>query len=160
MTTVFLLSPAYCAGRRAAIILRPTSELEIAKRLRAGTLTLGEAFSFLSGLYFRGKITYTKAFHRSPDGTLVITPTRGLQSPDTCVTPDVLHEFAGVDISQDDARYADRSSGISAHSPRGCQPTHASCCSEAWPRASTWMFSFTFWVHAFTFRRPSSDAAT
>jgi hypothetical protein len=105
MSTVFLLSPAYCAGRRAAIMLRPGSQIEIARRLQSGTLTLGEAFSFLSGLYFRGKITYARTFARTPDATLVITPTLGLQSPDTPVTAERLREFAGVDISSDDARY-------------------------------------------------------
>src|SRR5215467_2641150 len=103
MTTVFLLSPAYCAGRRAKILLRPGSTLAIAQRLQAGTLTLGEAFTFCSGLYFRGKITYARTF--APDATLVITPTRGLQPPDLLVTGNLLREFAGVDIASDDARY-------------------------------------------------------
>ena len=107
MTTLadstFLLSPAYCAGRRAKILLRPDSALAIAGRLRAGTLTLGDAFSFCSGLYFRGKITYARRF--APDATFVITPTRGLQSPETVVTADLIREFAGVDIASDDARY-------------------------------------------------------
>jgi hypothetical protein len=104
MSTIFLLSPAYCAGRRASILLRPGSPLAIAGRLNAGTLSLGEAFSFMSGLYFRGKITYARAFAEA-DATLIITPTRGLQSPDIAVTADLIHEFASVDISLDDARY-------------------------------------------------------
>ena len=103
MTTVFLLSPAYCAGRRAKILLRSGSTLAIAQRLQAGTLTLGEAFTFCSGLYFRGKITYARTF--APDATLVITPTRGLQPPDLLITGDLLREFAGVDIASDDVRY-------------------------------------------------------
>jgi hypothetical protein len=103
MTTVFLLSPAYCGGRRAKILLKPGSTLAIAQRLRAGTLTLGDAFTFCSGLYFRGKITYARRF--APDATFVITPTRGLQSPDLNVSADLLREFAGVDIASDDERY-------------------------------------------------------
>jgi hypothetical protein len=103
MTTVFLLSPAYCAGRRAKILLKPGSTLAIAQRLQAGELTLGEAFTFCSGLYFRGKITYARAF--APDATLVITPTRGLQPPDVVVTADLIREFAGVDIASNDVRY-------------------------------------------------------
>jgi hypothetical protein len=101
--TTFLLSPAYCAGRRAKILLRPESALPIAERLRAGRLTLGDAFSFCSGLYFRGKITYARRF--APEATFVITPTRGLQSPETIVTADLIREFAGVDIASDDVRY-------------------------------------------------------
>jgi hypothetical protein len=103
MTTVFLLSPAYCGGRRAKILLKPGSTLAIAERLRTGALTLGEAFTFCSGLYFRGKITYARAF--APHATYVITPTRGLQPPATIVTADLLREFAGVDIASDDKRY-------------------------------------------------------
>jgi hypothetical protein len=106
---VFLLSPAYCGGRRAAILLRPGSEIELAVRLRAGVLTLGEAFSFLSGLYFRGKLMYAQAFGRAPapetPATLVITPTRGLVSPDTLVSAELLREFADVDVAADDDRY-------------------------------------------------------
>ena len=103
MTSVFLLSPAYCGGRRAQIMLRPDATSDIAKRLQAGTLTLGDAFAFCSGLYFRGKITYARTF--APQATFVITPTRGLQPPDTLVTADLIREFASVDISEDDARY-------------------------------------------------------
>jgi hypothetical protein len=101
--TVFLLSPAYCGGRRAQSILRPRSPHAVALRLNAGTLTLADAFTFCSGLYFRGKIAYARTF--APDETFVITPTRGLQSPGMIVTADLIREFAGVDISEGDARY-------------------------------------------------------
>ncbi len=103
MPPVILLSPAYCGGRRAKSILSPKTPHAVAARLQAGTLTLADAFTFCSGLYFRGKITYARAF--APDTTFVITPTRGLQPPDTIVTADLLREFAGVDISEDDERY-------------------------------------------------------
>ncbi len=105
---MFLLSPAYCAGRRAAILLRPESDVPMAVRLREGQLTLGEAFAFLSGLYFRGKLTYAQAFgrgHGRIDPVLVITPTRGLRPPADIVTPGLLREFAAVDVSADDPRY-------------------------------------------------------
>ena len=100
---IFLLSPAYCGGRRAAILLRDESALPIALRLRAGTLPLGEAFAFLSGLYFRGKLAYAQAF--APDQTLVITPTRGLMPPNAPVGVELLREFASVDVRADDVRY-------------------------------------------------------
>jgi hypothetical protein len=105
MSQTFLLSPAYCGGRRATILLRPGSEIPLAQRMRAGTLTLGEAFSFLSGLYFRGKLTYARAFGATAQSTLIITPTRGLLSPDVAVTADLLNEFAAVDVAADDPRY-------------------------------------------------------
>jgi hypothetical protein len=90
------------------MLLRKESALAPAARLREGTLTLGEAFSFVSGLYFRGKLTYATAFGRAPalvPPVLIITPTRGLQSPDTCVTTDVIEEFASVDVDADEPRY-------------------------------------------------------
>ena len=105
MSPVFLLSPAFCGGRRAAVLLKPASTLPLAERLRAGTLTLGEAFSFLSGLYFRGKLTYALAFDPTFVRTHVITPTRGLLSPAAPISAELLHEFASVDVSADDARY-------------------------------------------------------
>ena len=91
---VFLLSPAYCAGRRAAMLLREGSEMALARQLRADTLTLGAAFSFLSGLYFRGKLSYATTFgrfHDAPtDATLIITPTRGLERPELPLTIELL----------------------------------------------------------------------
>ena len=103
--TIFLLSPAYCGGRRATYLMRQGSTLALAAKLAAGTLTLGEAFTFMSGLYFRGKIAYSRAFGNHPRPALVITPTRGLLPPETCVTAKLLHEFATVDVVADDVRY-------------------------------------------------------
>ncbi len=105
MPQVFLLSPAYCGGRRASILLKDGSTVPLAVRLRAGTLTLGDAFTFLSGLYFRGKLTYARAFGPAAGATLVITPTRGLQPPEMPVTADLLREFASVDVNAGDPRY-------------------------------------------------------
>jgi hypothetical protein len=105
---IFLLSPAFCGGRRAAILNREDSTLPLALAFRAGTLTLGEAFSFLSGLYFRGKFTYAQAFGRgngSLNPVLIVTPTRGLQRPEMPFTPEVMREFSAVDVSANDARY-------------------------------------------------------
>jgi hypothetical protein len=103
---VFLLSPAHCGGRRALILLKPGASSPLALRLQAGTLTLGEAFSFMSGLYFRGKLTYARAFGQGPEAdSFVITPTRGLRRPDTLVSVELLQEFAGTDIAAGDMRY-------------------------------------------------------
>jgi hypothetical protein len=124
----FLLSPAYCAGRRAAILLRPGSTVGIARALQAGTLTLGEAFTFLSGLYFRGKLTYATMFGRGggdAEGVFVITPTRGLLRPDLRVSAELLREFASVDISTDDSRYREPLErdlrGLAAALPEGAR---------------------------------------
>ena len=105
MSTVFLLSPAYCGGRRATYLLREGSKLALTAKLTDGALSLGEAFSFMSGLYFRGKLQYAQAFGRHEPPALVITPTRGLLAPESTVTTSLLHEFAEVDVDADDGRY-------------------------------------------------------
>ena len=106
--TVFLLSPAFCGGRRARIALNPASESAVARHLREGQLDLGAAFAFFSGLYFRGKLGYATRFGHAWPGvepTLIITPTRGLMSPATIVSAELIREFASVDVSEDDERY-------------------------------------------------------
>jgi hypothetical protein len=106
---VFLLSPAHCGGRRAEILLREEAAFPLAQRLRESGAPLGEVFSFLSGLYFRGKLAYGHAFARprlegSP-GVLVITPGRGLLPPDTVVTLEDLRAIAGVGVAPDEPRF-------------------------------------------------------
>jgi len=107
MTRTFLLSPAYAGGRRAQMILNEHAQFDLARHLRAGrTVSLGEVFTFLSGLYFRGKLAYANAFAQ-PDlsRVLVITPTRGLVVAEKPITLEDLREFAEVDIEADDPRY-------------------------------------------------------
>jgi hypothetical protein len=107
--TIFLLSPAYCGGRRAAILTRPRASSALAVRLSAGTLSLGEAFTFMSGLYFRGKMAYATAFGANPDGpsSWVITPTRGLQPPELLIDRATIAEFAQVDIAGAGTRFTE-----------------------------------------------------
>jgi hypothetical protein len=90
------------------MLLNPAASFDLAVRLRQGTLTLGEAFAFMSGLYFRGKLAYGSRFGpvtAGRDRTFVITPTQGLRSPWLAVTASDLREFAEVDVSADDPRY-------------------------------------------------------
>lgn len=106
---VYLLSPAHCGGRRATLLLKPGATSPLAVRLREGTLSLGEAFSFMSGLYFRGKLAYARAFtarHAPRARALVITPTRGLQNPDIHISVDVVNEFAATDIATGGERFS------------------------------------------------------
>jgi hypothetical protein len=99
----FLLSPARCDGERAKLIMNPRAEFPLARALREPEgVELGEVFSFLSGLYFRGKLAYSRAFGSR---TLVITTERGLVSPATRITRNDLCAFAEVDISAGDERY-------------------------------------------------------
>src|SRR6266702_3651638 len=106
---IFLLSPAYAGGERARMILSDRAEFELARKLRckAGA-PIAEVFTFLSGLYFRGKIAYATAFARPARGTpgvFVITPTLGLVDAKKRIHLDGLREFATVDIHEDDSRY-------------------------------------------------------
>jgi hypothetical protein len=106
---VFLLSPAHCGGKRAGFLLSEQAEFDLAGRLRSpGGVTLGEAFSFVSGLYFRGKLAYAVRFARAPagvPGAQVITTNRGLLPVETPVGLQDLREFGAVDIRADDPRY-------------------------------------------------------
>ena len=109
MSRIFLLSPAWCGGKRAAVLLREAAAFPLATRLRSEAgAPLGDVFSFMSGLYFRGKLAYAREFARPTGrhaGLLIITPTRGLVEPDSPVSVGDLKEFATVDIDEDDARY-------------------------------------------------------
>jgi hypothetical protein len=106
---IFLLSPASCAGRRAALLLGGRGRFPLAQRLDAGeAVPLGEAFSFLSGLYFRGKLAYATHFAAPPAGAppvLVITTNRGLLAPDSPVTRDDLAAFGSVPIDLANEEY-------------------------------------------------------
>jgi len=98
---VFLLSPAHCGGERAALLFAPRAGFDLARRLRAEGATLGEVFSFLSALYFRGKLAYAERF----GVPLVITPAAGLRPADDRVTLAALRASARVDIHAANPRY-------------------------------------------------------
>jgi hypothetical protein len=111
---IFLLSPANCSGPRAKMVLSERAQFDLAIRLRGRQgVAISEVFAFVSGLYFKGKLTYALSFARPPDpgsplagsGVLVITPNAGLRPAETAVTADALRAFAGVDIAANDPRY-------------------------------------------------------
>ena len=108
---IFLLSPARCGGKRSELLFNESAGFDLARRLRepAGA-PLGEVFSFLSGLYFRGKLAYAGTFANAPEGlakAYVITSNRGLLPLDTPVTLDHLRAFGDVDIESGDIRYTE-----------------------------------------------------
>jgi hypothetical protein len=106
---VFVLSPANCAGKRCQQLLGRGAGFELALRMRREGVPLGEVFSFVSALYFRGKLTYAERFATPPEGcpgVLVITPNRGLVAPETALTIGDVRSFARVPIDADDLRYA------------------------------------------------------
>jgi len=106
---VFLLSPAHCGGPRSQLLLNDHAGFDLALRLRRkpGAL-LGETFSFLSGLYFRGKLAYAQAFARPPrrlSGVLVITTNCGLVSPRKMVMLEDVRSMGRGDIDLEDINY-------------------------------------------------------
>jgi hypothetical protein len=106
---VFLLSPASASGQRCRLLLAPRASFELAARLRREGAPLGEVMSFLSALYFRGKLAYAERFAAPPagcPGVLVITPDRGLVTPDTPLTLRDVRAFARVPIDAGEPRYA------------------------------------------------------
>jgi len=109
MHRIFMLSPAYCGGKRSQLLLRPQARFDLAQRLRSESgVGVGKLFSFLSGLYFRGKLNYSHSFARPPagiPGTVVITPSRGLMLPSEPVGLERLREFAEVKIGVAEKRF-------------------------------------------------------
>ena len=120
--TLFVLSPAYCGGRRALQLLNSGAELPLARRLREPPgVPLGEAFSFMSGLYFRGKLAYARRFAcaRQGTGVHVITPGRGLLDPEHRVRHGELLAIAEIPVALEEPRYRrplERDAGVLADS--------------------------------------------
>src|SRR6478752_7974208 len=90
---IFLLSPARLDGKRAHLLFYPVAMFPVARALHSTAgASIGEIFTFLSGLYFRGKLAYAEAFARPPpglnSGVFVITPNRGLLAPSVRMTLD------------------------------------------------------------------------
>ena len=95
-------------------MLSPRAGFDLAARLRSPAgAPLGEVFAFVSGLYFRGKLTYARRFAAAPEpahpvvasGVHVITPNAGLRIPETLVTCRAIRGFAGADVSADNQAY-------------------------------------------------------
>lgn len=108
--------------------MAPRASFELALRLRSGQATLAEVFSFMSGLYFRGKVAYARRFTqpvlpgrqndftpecqnesrgtlRQPSGIWAIVPGRGLIDIDQIVTLAQVRAMARVPVHLDEPRY-------------------------------------------------------
>lgn len=108
MARLFLLSPAHAGGERAKMLLNPRAQFVLAQRVRRREASLGEAFAFMSGLYFRGKLAYASAFAAPPAGLAgvwVITSNRGLLDVETKVGLSALRSFSQNAIDPLDPRY-------------------------------------------------------
>lgn len=109
MHRVFILSPANTGGERANLIYSPRARFDLARRLQKGeTAPLGEIFSFLSGLYFRGKFMYSLFFGKPPRSmhpAYVITSSHGLLPATQAVSLKELRAFKAVPIDPAEPRY-------------------------------------------------------
>jgi hypothetical protein len=89
--------------------MNPSANFDLARRLRGkGGAPIGEVFSFLSGLYFRGKLAYAKRFGHASRGLeccYVITTSEGLVATHRPVTLSTLEGYAKVPIDLADERY-------------------------------------------------------
>ena len=105
---IFLLSPANVAGLRGKLVLADSAHFSLAQRLRSDGVALGEIFTFISGLYFRGKLAYARAYANplaSLPGVVVITASGGLVSPDKLLTLDELRRIACNKIDVEEKKY-------------------------------------------------------
>ena len=90
------------------MLTRAQASFDLAAKLREGTATIGEVYSFISGLYFKGKMEYTAAFSAAPPGVLprlVMVPGAGLVPPEATVTIDQLQAIAEVPVDENNPMY-------------------------------------------------------
>jgi len=91
------------------MLLRSEARFPLARQVRRPEgAPLGEVFSFLSGLYFRGKHAYAQAFARPPEGwpgVFVITAGEGLLPLSEPATVERLRRWSRVDIDVAERRY-------------------------------------------------------
>ncbi len=116
---VFLLSPALLSGVRAKSLVSPRARFPTAERLRSPEgVPIGEAFSYLSSLYFRGKIAYARRFAApgsalenggdggsGEGGIYVIAPGFGLVPPDWALTLERLRRIRRTPVDPDSRAY-------------------------------------------------------
>jgi hypothetical protein len=101
---IFLLSPAILNGLRAKQLMSLRAKFALALRYRTEAgVEIGDAFAFMSALYFRGKIAYARRFAvPSPviggDGIFVITPGYGLVPPDWRITEERMKRMRKIDV--------------------------------------------------------------
>lgn len=102
--TLFLISPAKLSGKRGQLLFEPKSGFDLAQQLRSpGGAPLGDVFSFVSGLYFRGKMEYARRFGYAPDGrpaAFVMTAGGGLCTLTEPVTLARLEGWQRVSVSE------------------------------------------------------------
>jgi hypothetical protein len=89
------------------MVLNPNAGFDLARQLHRGeSVSLGDLFTFLSGLYFRGKLGYARRFAQPRrNGIWVITSNRGLLSPEKQIDMPTFRAFGAVSIETDNPEY-------------------------------------------------------
>jgi hypothetical protein len=108
-STIFLLSPANLSGKRGQMLLNPNADFALARALRSPAgAPLEKIFSFVSGLYFRGKAEYARRFGRASAGrpsALVMTAGGGLCTLDEMITKARLEAWQRVVVSEQNPHF-------------------------------------------------------
>lgn len=92
------------------MLVREQADFDVARKLRGGSATIGEIYSFISGLYFRGKMVYTDRFRAAPPGVpsaLVIVPGAGLVPPETIVSIEQLEAISQISVAEENQAFRD-----------------------------------------------------
>lgn len=92
------------------MLMREQASFDLAVRLRDGSATIGEVYTFVSGLYFRGKMAYAEAFRAGPPGippALIIVPGAGLVPPEAVVTVEQLNAISRIPVDEGNQIYRD-----------------------------------------------------
>jgi hypothetical protein len=96
---IFLISPANLSGLRAKQLASPRAKFATALRYQSPEgVPIADAFTFMSALYFRGKIAYARHFADPPDGVLIITSGYGLVPPDWPLNEERMNRMKKIDV--------------------------------------------------------------
>ena len=90
------------------MLFSPNAQFDLADRLRNSRVPLGEVFSFISGLYFRGKLAYAERFKNPPPGVAgvyIITATSGLFLPEEPMTLATLKSISASQVNAGNPEY-------------------------------------------------------
>jgi hypothetical protein len=99
MSRTFLLSPANLNGIRAKQLMSPRAKFDAALRYQSEEgVPIGDAFAFMSALYFRGKIAYARHFAEAPERVFVIAPGFGLVNADWRITQERMKKLRRTDV--------------------------------------------------------------
>lgn len=107
--TIMLLSPVRLSGQRGRILLDEGSDSAVARALRSTQgAVLGDVFSFVSGLYFRGKASYAERFAHAGGksaAAFVMCAGAGLCRLDERIDLERLRGWARVSIREDNPHF-------------------------------------------------------